>query len=680
MKRFKFSYLFAFCLLLMMWAAPSSAFNLMISPSGEPIEPPPFDSPQPDTIKYDDGGYYYLYGPTNLWGIVRFTAPSDFEVRCIYIQMLNPNSVSDGVNVGIYNDNGAGQPGTLVSGPYYYPGPLWLGYVWLDVELDEPFPTFSAGENFFVIFGPAPTGTQTQGWFLYVDSNGNTENRSGYGNSQSGPWSFDLPGDLIVRAGGEVASYTDLSAVSCFNNTQKFFMDSGEEVTYRAEIANVGTDDVSSYRVIWRVYNNLGVQVFADSADYGALSSGATATHDCPTPWTTGAPGYYEATATVWNADDPLVENNTTGLEQGIGPLGFDWLKYDDGESNTSVSSSAGNGWGNRFDPPSYPVKVDSIQIWISDAIPSSQVEIVNFIGASVVPLGSYTGPLAANANTIDVTAQDINVFEGGIGVSYMYQSPGSIYKDDNMPCAAANSNMLPTAYQVAGGSWSPFESGDWMIRVYCSESSAVPPYPVIRLNPEAVDFGETTVGDPVIEYFWVCNDGGEDLIVTNILISSGLEDEIVVGSTSFTVTTLDSQEVEVTWTPNEEGDMSGNLLIMNNDTSPYPEFLPISGTATAVGVQPVQGSQPIAYAFEGNYPNPFNASTQFTFSLPEAGNVSLKIYDIRGQEVATLTDGWLAQGSYNVTYDASALSSGVYIYRLVANEFKASGKMVLLK
>jgi len=142
---------------------------------------------------------------------------------------------------------------------------------------------------------------------------------------------------------------------------------------------------------------------------------------------------------------------------------------------------------------------------------------------------------------------------------------------------------------------------------------------------------------------------------VTNILISSGLEDEIVVGSTSFTVTTLDSQEVEVTWTPNEEGDMSGNevtwtpneegdmsgnLLIMNNDTSPYPEFLPIT----------------------------------------EAGNVSLKIYDIRGQEVATLTNGWLAQGSYNVTYDASDLSSGVYIYRLVANEFKASGKMVLLK
>jgi len=47
---------------------------------------------------------------------------------------------------------------------------------------------------------------------------------------------------------------------------------------------------------------------------------------------------------------------------------------------------------------------------------------------------------------------------------------------------------------------------------------------------------------------------------------------------------------------------------------------------------------------------------------------------------VATLTNGWLAQGSYNVTYDASDLSSGVYIYRLVANEFKASGKMVLLK
>ena len=47
---------------------------------------------------------------------------------------------------------------------------------------------------------------------------------------------------------------------------------------------------------------------------------------------------------------------------------------------------------------------------------------------------------------------------------------------------------------------------------------------------------------------------------------------------------------------------------------------------------------------------------------------------------MATLTNGWLVQGSYNVTYDASDLSSGVYIYRLVANDFTASGKMVLLK
>lgn len=680
MKDFSLSRLLVLGLAMMLTAVTASAFDLMIHPSGEPAEPPAFDSEQPDTIKYDIGGYYYLYGPTNLWGIVRFTAPSDFEVRCIYIQMLNPSMVANGVNVSVYRDNGAGQPGALASGPYSFNGPLWVGYTWLDVELNLPYPTFTAGENFFVIFGPAPTGSQTQGWFLYVDSNGNTESRSGYSNSQSGPWSYTLPGDLIVRAGGEVAGYTDLAMQSCFNESQKFFIDSGASVTYRADVANVGTEDVASYRVIWKVYNPYGVQVFADSADYGALLSGATAIQNCPSAWITGTPGYYTAKATVQNADDPLSENNTASLEQGIGPLAFDWLKYDDGQSNTNVSSSAGFGWGNRFDPPTYPVKVDSVQVGVSGALASSQVSIVNIVGMSVIPMGSYTGPLAVGMNTIDVTAQDINIFEGGVGVSYMYQSPGSIYKDDDLPLAAANAHMLPTAYQVQGGSWIPFESGDWMLRVFCSESSALPPFPVIRLEPDTLDFGEVIVTYSQPGYFWVYNDGGEDLIVTNIMPSSGIADEMVITNTSFTVASLDSQEVEAIWTPNEEGPMSSNILVMNNDTSPYPAFMPVKGMATGLGVNPARSAAPLAYSLENNFPNPFNNSTRLAFSLPEAGLVSLKVYDVRGRNIATLAEGWHGAGRYEVAFNAADLVSGIYVYRLKTENFTASGKMVLLK
>jgi|GEM_PF-979069 len=185
--------------------APAPA--LVIDSDGKPCLPPPVDSSQPDTIKYDSGGSTYLYGPSNLWGIVRFTAPDSFELRCIYIQMLNNNNVTNGIEVYVYDDNGSGLPGNLISGPYRIAGPLFIGYTWLDVEIDQPYPSIAASQNFFVVFGPAPTGPPTQGWFLFIDSNGNTENRSGYSTSQGGPWNFtSMLGDLLVRAGGVLAT------------------------------------------------------------------------------------------------------------------------------------------------------------------------------------------------------------------------------------------------------------------------------------------------------------------------------------------------------------------------------------------------------------------------------------------------------------------------------------------
>ena len=88
----------------------------------------------------------------------------------------------------------------------------------------------------------------------------------------------------------------------------------------------------------------------------------------------------------------------------------------------------------------------------------------------------------------------------------------------------------------------------------------------------------------------------------------------------------------------------------------------------------------PSAFAVHGTYPNPFNPVTALSFTLPEAVKVSLKVYDISGRLVATLVDGFRDAGIHEVTFDASHLSSGIYLYRLNAGDFSASGKMVLMK
>lgn len=85
-------------------------------------------------------------------------------------------------------------------------------------------------------------------------------------------------------------------------------------------------------------------------------------------------------------------------------------------------------------------------------------------------------------------------------------------------------------------------------------------------------------------------------------------------------------------------------------------------------------------YALHQNYPNPFNAQTNIQFDLAEATNVSLTIYNVSGQLVTTLVNGNLNAGTHVVNFDASALSSGVYFYRLNAGSFAADKKMVLMK
>jgi hypothetical protein len=89
-------------------------------------------------------------------------------------------------------------------------------------------------------------------------------------------------------------------------------------------------------------------------------------------------------------------------------------------------------------------------------------------------------------------------------------------------------------------------------------------------------------------------------------------------------------------------------------------------------------------YDLSQNYPNPFNPATTIKYQIPNGGNVSLKIYDILGAEVMTLVNTTQAKGRYEVKFDASSvsrrISSGVYIYRIQANDYVASRKMILLK
>ena len=96
--------------------------------------------------------------------------------------------------------------------------------------------------------------------------------------------------------------------------------------------------------------------------------------------------------------------------------------------------------------------------------------------------------------------------------------------------------------------------------------------------------------------------------------------------------------------------------------------------------VKELQSGTPVAYELSQNYPNPFNPSTQIRFAIPEAGIVNIKVFNTLGQEITTLVSDYRNAGSYEVDFNASNLTSGIYFYTITSNNFSETRKMMLLK
>jgi hypothetical protein len=105
-----------------------------------------------------------------------------------------------------------------------------------------------------------------------------------------------------------------------------------------------------------------------------------------------------------------------------------------------------------------------------------------------------------------------------------------------------------------------------------------------------------------------------------------------------------------------------------------------VSLTNQITGIEKEKGLLPIKFELKQNYPNPFNPSTKIEFSLPKKEQVSLKIFNSIGDEVATLVNEALPAGIHNRTWNAADIASGVYFFRLQAGGFIETKKLVLMK
>jgi beta-xylosidase len=107
--------------------------------------------------------------------------------------------------------------------------------------------------------------------------------------------------------------------------------------------------------------------------------------------------------------------------------------------------------------------------------------------------------------------------------------------------------------------------------------------------------------------------------------------------------------------------------------------FIADSGVATSVN-ESRPGLSPNRFELGQNYPNPFNPTTQVNYSVPQSSYITLKVYNLLGQEVKSLFEGIRQQGNYTATFDGRGLSSGVYLYRMTAGNFIDTKKLLLMK
>ena len=243
-----------------------------------------------------------------------------------------------------------------------------------------------------------------------------------------------------------------------------------------------------------------------------------------------------------------------------------------------------------------------------------------------------------------------------------------------NGPLGTGNMRWWPSDDGTTGATWGP-ETGEVPTRFI---QLAAAPKPGFSFTVDSVSF-------------WSCG-GGTGTMRFNVYYSTdgfatktrlNADTVNLPNSGNVTATTRYAYKVGVT-VPNGKT-LSVRIYpwyggAASNTKYVYTQLAEIKGTTSIVSAVRDEDFVPKEALLAQNYPNPFNPSTTLQFALKKSGHVSLEVFNVLGQHVATLVNEVLSAGSYHVNFDGSTLSSGVYLYRLQTTDFVQTKKMVLMK
>jgi hypothetical protein len=344
--------------------------------------------------------------------------------------------------------------------------------------------------------------------------------------------------------------------------------------------------------------------------------------------------------------------------------------------------------WVELYNPSETEVDISGFMVYDNGGQAGSKPK-------KVVPAGTTIGPLGFAVIVTDNTGSDSDFGLGSGGDKVWLESPtGAVI--DSVEFGAMGTTESYQRIPDGGAMWKmskPITRGTSNIPVKMNEIYSRG----TTADPDWIELYNSSADTMDISGYKIYDNGGQAGTKPKKVVAAGTK---VAPKAWFVIVTDDGSESafglssggEKVWLEDSTGVVVDSVAFLAMGTtesySRVPDaglwqLVPVitrgatNGGGSGVASEPKTVSD---FTLHQNYPNPFNPSTKIAFTLPQAADVQVAVYNLAGQMVAELANGRLAAGAHQLTFDANGLASGIYIYTIRSADFSAAKRMVLMK
>jgi hypothetical protein len=194
-----------------------------------------------------------------------------------------------------------------------------------------------------------------------------------------------------------------------------------------------------------------------------------------------------------------------------------------------------------------------------------------------------------------------------------------------------------------------------------------------------SVDFEYIPVNTIDTKEMVITNNSGEELVITSNFSRTSLFS--ITDSFPMTLQPYQNKTLQIQFSPDSIGVFSDDIhLRMQKENEMIAQVIKVFGYSNPSADVELENNNPNRFSLTQNYPNPFNPTTTIKYKIPEISFVTIKVYDVLGNEVATLVNEEKPAGSYEIEFEGISLTSGIYFYKIKAGDFIETKKMIMIK